>query len=424
MAKRTLARSLLAILLAYIPLITISAQPTVGFQYASDTIALGAKGSSYSYQIPVMISALPSEDEPVIIKIIDLATGTAPQTMYEIEEPTLVFNSERNQVQGARINILGNYANLSEYDIHLMISIEVGIAKVEIGTFFLILKTPDNVQKLDPLTNYKLSIGANFDLIDGLSINSNYTDISVFHPQIWRSQNQERKTGKSFSGKERWGMDIWLYQSRSVSENQLASTPVNDTSVFLPFSDSIFSGSGTNQVMTRDNLGFYFSPIFRLNKLPTSDYSPMSIYVLGQLEFTRTRTFEKNPEISLAQNDPISNLSYTGYGGLGLLFHHSSKSVDLFLKLSSGITFFDHPVQYPQDGISNMSTPNPMYYQSQLRIQEKQFGLKLGADVRGFFHIKNQSSNSTGFYPVFTLFLAKEFSFSQIGRLFGPVGER
>ena len=397
------------------------AQPTVGFHLSRDTIALGAQGVSYTYQIPVTITHLPPEDEPVIVEIVDLQTGSASPLMYDLETESVIFTPNHKLTQPVRLNIKGNLGKLPDYDIHLTISVISGWAKVDISSFFLILKVPQNLHQNDYLNAYKLSIGANFDLIDGLSINSSYADISIFHPQLWSYNPGSHRHKKKRLPKDRWGMDIWLYQNRSVTEQGTQSS--FDSTIFSHASMDTVVQSANN--FTTDNLGIYFSPLYRIGGQGPSVNNSMSIYLIGQMEFTRFKTIGSQSQgLIKRRQESEENLSFMGFTGGGLLFHHSTKSIDFMLKLTTGITFFDHPASFTMKGGVSPDLPRPGYYQSQLRIQEKQFGLKLGADIRGYFISGKRTGTNYQYYPAFTLFLAKEFSFGQISKLFGPVGER
>lgn len=402
--------------MAYVSM--IQAQPSIGFTSEQDTLLFGVQGMNYQSFIPIEVSGAFTDSQDLVVHILDL-NQTSDQVGYSFESQSLTFTSDLPKRQYVHIQVKGRDSPTASSTANLILVLQSGSAILHRNQLILSFQKAAGISskpsQLHP--QFRLSLGANFDFIDGPKLNSQYTDVSAFVPHLISASHHP------YSFRHRWGLHVFLYQNRSLSSSLNGSPYLSQDTTFQ-------EGAQLKQ----EFLGMQLSPLFRLSSNTSGLHSPLHLFGFMHMEFTQQRLrlhASTNPVQDLqsfgAATKEVETVRFLPYFGLGLFLTYRTKELDLIVKQSAGYSGHYLPS-------SSMSSDEPAllaishqrlgYHLTQVSFIEKKIGLKLGMEMRGLFLWKTSHHHSSRYFPPsFTVFLAKEVSFSKIGKLFNSVGK-
>lgn len=372
---------------------------------------------NYQVFIPVELSGAYEDSQQIVIHVLNLNPDPSSEAVYRFDSQSLFFGPGLPTTQQVQLEIKGSSRVHPPTDIFLVLVQQTGSAILKQSQIKLVLAPIIQEESdLQQATHrIRFSLGANFDFIDGPKLNNPYADVSGFLPFLVHPES-----GQALRGIHRWGLHLFLYQNRTISST-LNSTIISGE-------DSL---SKSVNHLKQDFLGLQVSPMFRLSGNDPSFRNPFQLYAFLQLEFSQQR-LQLQPMNSSIQGlaSPSSEESGKEFGsfipfiGPGILLRYQTKDVDLMIRQSTG---YAGGYRFIPDLFTDQYTiPNraggPMgYHLTQINLIEKHIGLKLGMEMRGLFQWKSAFSTAS-FRPSFSVFLAKEVSFSKIGKLFDSIG--
>ncbi len=254
----------------------------------------------------------------------------------------------------------------------------------------------------------QISLGANFDFINGINTNAVYAEIGGFLTEVW--------TPFKYDDFSKFGIDIGLINNRSITTSErdnlndfyFESIPDDDT-LRKQISNEIEQVIETSQ----EYLSVFFSPTFKLTKY---------LYFATHFEFrkvdvTKTTEFSlTNPDTSIVDSRNIAeevlarepfnleeskeekftvNESIFGFGGILYIDDHP-----FTLKVKMLIGWNTEPGR-----IFSSEFNKSFGYNTSFSLVEKGIGLKLGGQLRGLFDSGK---------PEFSIYLTKQFPVSKL----------
>lgn len=289
-----------------------------------------------------------------------------------------------------------------------------------------------------------LSLGFNFDFLDGIKANDLYADINVDLPFIFNP-----KVGKTKSDGfiKNLGIEFGLYQMRTLSsidtsseQFQIIDAVRQDSNAFT-FNYITIPTKGIRET-SRENIGLFFQPKYSLKLLNLGQQNYANLSILGHIEWTRSivniklsREFSPDttdaipdswgsPPYELTRTLPplLENTKFVEYNsnyGVGWELFVSKKSGSIHLKQVLGLNNYRVLRGLGNTTQEFLSYKN-LFYLVQAEVMENNIlGIKLGAEVRGYWR-KNPQVSIERNTPFFTVYLAKQFSFDKIAELFKP----
>lgn len=240
----------------------------------------------------------------------------------------------------------------------------------------------------------KLTLGANFDALNGIKLSSFYSDLNVFIP------GEKIKT---------WGFEAGIYRNQYISGFE----PVGDTTILFPIKGTLAGDSvkAVKHLITGKiqnlitGIGLFFSPTLTLTRRD----APISIYWnLPYLEVVQQSVSYDSTQTQLVSSDTayvkVRDLQrqsstaltmYNGYFGTGLTTRLLNDNFDIRIRLVTGL-------------LNNPSKWRP-FYLCKFDLTARTFGgLRLGGEVRGTNQVKS---------TVIAIYFGKDISFDQLRAL-------
>jgi hypothetical protein len=255
-----------------------------------------------------------------------------------------------------------------------------------------------------------VSLGASFDLLDGLRASDLYSDTRVFAPGLWR----------------RWGAQAGIYQGRVTSTGSatgdttarrfsfLTPSLPQDTVGGLLVRQRVFERTESG----RDNtLGLYMG----LNRSVAEDLYLVGLIEVRRESFRRTvrDTVISDTVLRLAPNQPIRNsvipgsrvtsgVSYRPALMVGPRLDMRRETFNLVLQPVAGLRRIQHCTVL-ESGTGSRCEPEWSIgeWDVTFELEAAKSGVKLGGEVRGF-----QSQT-----PSILVFLAKEFTVEKFAEI-------
>lgn len=260
-----------------------------------------------------------------------------------------------------------------------------------------------------------LSLGANLDLSDGITLNTFYGRISFLCHNICKSEKgyiRENILSKM-------GIYAGLYQSKYNSSEQLNASKHYYYSTIGRIDPTNYlierSYVKLHSIESYNNYGLVLTLPFNITnqelfgeKIKHNIYFTPLDFEAVMTKRTSSYTFEDivkdtveriRPAIdSLYKPFTISeNIVHYYWGFSNLQYSYSGNTYDFFLKAT--------PLGLSWQGASSKSNWNYSYYFS---ITEKKFGIRIGGEFKGDYGSSK---------PFFNLFITKTFDFSKFGDL-------
>lgn len=288
-----------------------------------------------------------------------------------------------------------------------------------------------------------LSLGFNFDFLDGVKADDLYADVSVDLPFLFHPDPANAMTG--------FGVELGIYQRRTVSYQDTLSEEYrlidavqfqNDSTAF-----KYITGKATGVLETyRENLGVFLQPKWILLSEGNTVKNTARLSVIGHIEWMRTtvnQSYNRN-FYSIDTTSEVPDNWPRPYNTVDFLPPEEQKQefieynlnygvgVDLFvlrptggLHLKAVIGNNDYKILTSlTNGVSRVRTSDTKFYSIQVEIIETQvLGFKLGAEVRGYFGGENPPLRLEKIIPSYTVYLAKQFSLDKLADLFKPPGK-
>lgn len=315
----------------------------------------------------------PITGAPQKFQVIDNKFGTAADSEYEFKNQSIELTSNDNFESVTLFLFIKNKAVVGHNIILCLLNPSDSIISTQVVT----IAAPSNEQRL--IQEAKLTIGANLDALDGIKLNSVYSELNVFIP------------AKKTCG---FGFEAGIYKNQFLSQLDSASNPI----MYNPIPGS-FKGDSVRAIRELifgkvrtfvSALGIFFSPNITL-------YHSGNLSLYGDLHFEvvqRTYTYDSTQtQITSSDSnyyhtgDVINRtpgntpIVYEGYGGGGLTLRYLSNDIEVRIKFITG-TY-------------NSTTVYRGFYLSQFSFTARSFGgLRLGGEVRGFFYPGQSTSVS------------------------------
>jgi hypothetical protein len=276
--------------------------------------------------------------------------------------------------------------------------------------------------------SFVYSLGTNFDFIENVQVSKTYHDLKIWVPRLSRAETGFRS---------RLGFEFMFNRFRTFSTPDSTDTQFrdvdgdpNDSTAVLHYITNNVKERSTSRF---DNLGLTLNPMVRLTG---KDREDVMIALIGNLEWQRSalsktieRTFDMRDDTIPPEDWPtpynttdllpenkevIRTTTDNFYGGGGFRLMYRDDFGTLNLRACAGYAYF-MVVGGGQELVSNEAA----YYALQAEIIEHRIsGVKLGAEIRGFF--KRPDADPILSQPRFGLYIAKEFRLEKIGELFTP----
>lgn len=290
------------------------------------------------------------------------------------------------------------------------------------------------------------SIGASFDFLDGVSANDLYYDLNADFPTIFKKNKDDER-----SFKNNWGLEFGIYQTRTISYQDTLTKDLRIVNAFRPTpeDDFIFSyitvETEKTTIINRENLGIFLQPKYNLLLVEEGVDRTAYLNAIGHIEWVRStiNTIHSQRYISFDTASAVPDTWPRPYNNIRRLppeevefkvnesYLNYAGGFDLFISRASGAMHLKgiygeskintHQIVDEQETFNESTIP---FYLLQAEILENKFlGIKLGAEVRGFFPKRaeevNQSSDKTS--PFLTIYLAKQFSLERIGQFISGI---
>lgn len=412
---------------------------TVQFAEKSKTVALITENQDVAIPLELKLPVGLSLTQPVRVKV-GIAGGTATAGIehdYEFRDgqSVVAFVPGGGATVPLQALVIRNTAK-ADRTIILRLTTD---DPIDLGESFMTVQLVTKEADVNP---FRLSLGSNFNFLDGPSLERLYADTYVFMPTAFgrvKVKYLYADAGGVLTEKviRPIGFETGLYNSRSFLTNavDLQDKTVEIFSNRKPLPDGRVQVD-VNRVIdssrtTLDNFGFYFNPMIRLNRTN----STVNVYGLLHLElirrtiiqrsiFTPVSTTSTIPETRTITAEEARGVfrSYTSgtftrqdydtHIGVGLLIHAVTKNVEFRLKgllTWGGLGLISRQLNQISSQRSNSFTApqSQVMYVANFSLIERTSGIKIGGDVRGF--IDRQRGQPLINY----IYIAKEFDLSK-----------
>jgi hypothetical protein len=417
---------------------------TVGFAKRDLEIEVG---DEEDHEIPVELKL--SEGEK-LIKPITVRVNVVGGSAENGKDKDFVFSGNVSELAFSAID-----PNLqSTIPIHILKSAKSGGTimlklttkdAVKIGQEFMTIKLVEKPIAFNP---YRISLGSNFNLLDGVSLEKLYADASVFLPNAFGKIPRNKYVLNTNGTYEKvrlyrsWGFEAGLYNNRSfpIPNIDLADKTAETIRLLSPIPTPPFGNTVIVQrkvytdstSFSLDNLGFYFQTMVQLTP---STKQKTNVYLLAHAEvIRRTQVQTTKATLNSSVNDTLiynaelarqlngvqqsyvsgrfTRQLFDAYFGPGLLIHHLGKAVEFRVKgilafgsiasrlINTDIKTTSTLVRQPP------SNPWEPTFIVNFTLMERTSGIKMGGEIRGY--LANTAPNIPYIY------LAKEFDISRL----------
>ena len=372
-------------------------KPIVNFTADSSKVKEPVKGTKI-HHIKVQVSDDIKSSLKVDFEV--KVAGKANVEDYKIEQSSLVFNKDV-KTNMLLVTIKSDSENEEVEDLHI---------SIKKSDNYRIGKSPLHVVRIsnaiDVPNPYRLSIGANFDFLDGPKVNDVYYDFDIFiHDVI--------KTKRGYV----WGLESGIVQNRSISVDSTRNRRY-ETRKILQQNAALDTVSLQRTLSTYeskariDHLSLFLAPTYRFNK----SFSTNNFYLQIYAEVLR-RTTEVSRKQEIISRDtsivavanldpdfvnrlPVKNMRYTtteGNFGLGLKYYHVTDDVEFQASAILGVS------------VRNSGFLRSGFYLLGFNVTERSNLIRLGGEIRG---------DLPAYEPIIHIYIAKEFTLKKLTELF------
>lgn len=275
--------------------------------------------------------------------------------------------------------------------------------------------------------DFRIDIGTNFDFLDEVDANGIYANVLAFAPYVSTIKYKTKNKKESKKKKKRiyvnhevgFGIMAGLYQNRSITDSTsflpstfTSITPIIDETTAQDDTIRRFSRRRveTNITSSRlDNTGLYFTPMIELQSNENfGAFLGINMEVIRRKRRTELSYIQLSIDtIEVGPNDdpvrprrlverPFSEtINYEGFFGLKLPMIYRIKDVDFMLIPAVGLA------------VNNYQDRRNWYYGFSFTVLERNSGLNLGGEIRGYF---------PAYAPLINIYLSKAFNVGAIGK--------
>lgn len=280
--------------------------------------------------------------------------------------------------------------------------------------------------------NYMGYVGTNFDLIDGVKAKNVFFAVNIL--------------SKPKREKDKIGFYISLYGNRTLSKNDSIKNIVREYRVYDSVVDNTPQRYSQRQLydytktVSIDNLGAYFSPLFKVGKLsnldgatqfflsPSLEFIWRRISIVNNISNVRNETPFLVPGTTEIITQPIDrtpkSYSYNAYdfhlgGGFWIIHENQKISVRLNMNVGWLRSFAPNIENATVVESSELNTDylktSDVFYTGKLWITEATTGITLQAEILNTLNTPN---------PFYGVTLSKAFDFEKLGNFFAPISNR
>ncbi len=299
-----------------------------------------------------------------------------------------------------------------------------------------------NVQINNPLSTVKfvkssfsqnhdgvsLAIGTNFDIADGLKVNSFYGRISVLEKELFKIKNEPKGFGKFI---KTIGLFGGIYQNRYVTiKGRPEFSPyykVNSIGNFDSVSVTRAYASKSQTIKSNNyglllSLPIYISTYSKPNHSVYFSITPIDFeIILRNTLNTFTFSYQDSSLVkkpisflndSIADNSTEQQFVDKFVGLVTLSYNMHGKDYNVFIKASPISLFWTNSINNNLEERSSNSNHRSKIipaYSFYFGVTERKFGIRIGGEFKGSYGIRN---------PFFNLFITKSFDFARFGDAF------
>jgi hypothetical protein len=280
--------------------------------------------------------------------------------------------------------------------------------------------------------NYMGYIGTNFDLIEGVKAKNVFFAVNIL--------------SKPKKDRDKIGFYISLYGNRTLSRNDSIKNILREYRVYDSIVDNqtvkfsqrqLYDYSKTVNI---DNLGAYFSPLFKVWNLSSLD-NATQLFVCPSLEFIWRRVAIVNrisnirnetpylvpgstTNSTLPINKTLKSYQFNSYDfnlGAGFWLIHENQKMSVRLNMNMGwLRSFAPNIEDTLAIESSVLTTDykktgDIFYTGKLWITESSTGITLQAEILNTLTTPN---------PFYGVTLSKAFDFEKLGSFFKPITSR
>lgn len=402
----------------------ISKQPG-SIQFSKRELTVEVSSETQIIDVPLLLNLGNSKlTIPVSVQIQDTEGGSAVagnDKDYTFTSSEVTFSP--NGIQAARIPISIHSTAQAGRTILLRLNTK---SPIDLKDNLLSIRIIEKEVSFNP---YRVSFGSNFNLLDGVALQRLYADAYVFLPNAFgvkRYSKYEQVKGNEYlrnTVARPWGLEAGMVSSRSF----LVPSLMQDNTLRPSMRTFPKNANGEQLVERRtpidtlnyaiDNTGFYFDVLSRITGSESNKTKVYGLFhsevirrvVNGNQVIERYRTTNvSSPEATIPNSTTVSQGKYLeqtfdGYFGFGMLIHHLSKDVEFRTK--GAIAFGSLGSEIPL--IQRGQSPWRATFFVNFALIERNTGIKLGGEVRGYMNPRNAPNISY-------IYLAKEFNLSKL----------
>ncbi|MCB9277278.1 MAG: hypothetical protein H6562_00065 [Lewinellaceae bacterium] len=312
------------------------------------------------------------------------------------------------------------------------------------GSFYISAQENEAIKDTFAYSPFSVSIGYNFDFLDGIKTNELYADLKIDLPEIFPS-----KTPKTNNLWNKIGLEAGAYQLRTLSFLDNFSARNTFRMIDAQRIDSTFLFKYITiqaekiRRITRENLSIFIQPKLKLKENNSNEKVHSRLNLLFMAEYQRS-VLDYTLDLNIVSADtslevpsdwpipydlvnrlPLSekgrSFEYNINFGIGLGLQVKTQEGNLNLKTSMGYNRIKLVQKLDDSGNSTLKKGSGFFYLIQADVLEtKATGIKLGLEVRGIIHESGQQLSLDRAVPNFSIYLAKQFGLKKIGELFKP----
>ena len=256
---------------------------------------------------------------------------------------------------------------------------------------------------------FRIDLGSNFDLLDGVRGSGLYANIVTFAPNLDTLFNVLKIGVLSGIRQYRSYDDSSAIRTSSFQSYERVRIPSDgDTAKFIPTEYNVQSQT------SYDNTSFYLSPIFQLRN--NSKY----VLYLGLLYNLERRKVSTSIQVESTVLDTIISISEPRRflrvrppsDTKSVLYeHHLGIHFPLLFRISDQVNVYLHP---SFGRTWSIFTPK-FFYGMRFNVIDLSSGINLGGEITGYFNKKSSRPRS----PLINLFISKAFNIDALSKYDG-----
>ncbi len=416
----------------------------VKFESQSDSISESAK--SFKYSINYTIEFKDEKPDSLLLEIVTLfEMGAEEGKDYEIHQPNIKLSKDElaGKIISRSFDLGILQDNIEEVEEATIIGIIIKDPNIDVNipSYKLVIKSEKKEPKFDPENPFRIGIGSNFDLLDGLRSDDLYSDITFRHPTL-RKINVECKIPFGikcdFLDGRDIGLEIGVYQNKSATTEDTLSQSDIRTRIFSienitgDTATVTFRSIGLKDSYQFNNLGLFVNTTFlRHYDLNGDNKEELSLgfgFYLEAVRREQTSIFRSGETIgidttTITRNEDIINtlrtafpegefrdrrftsINYDRFYGFSIPIYYENKFAEFHFTYSNGWGVFNSRRFIPRSGNNILDGPifSNMYYITKWKIIEKKVGIQFSGEFRGFYSDDRNNIISLNLSKVFDL---------------------